>query len=391
MIGVGRPAPSPSPSVPNGLLGRWLLHPQETQRHWLHTIQDQLAAFAHAALPVVATIIAATMVLTVLVAVLRRARARRVAAGSRWVAIIPPELPDPAGGLACWRLLATLLSSRRTIGILRRPPVAVEFLADPAGLRVGLWVPATVSPVAVARALAIAWPGARATVTDPPVPVPAGASATGARMGPALGEWFPLGGTDGADPLRGVLAALAGCRGDETAVLQVLARPAPGRRIARARRAAWALRTGRPVSRLARALDLLQSHPTPAGPAAPDPMRLLDVRSITSKITGVPHFEVAVRYAACGGGTGMAGRRSRTGRRRELAAGFGLYTGPNHLVARRLPHPGRALAGRRLSGGFLASAGELAALAHLPADPAPLGMASGASARLVPPVEVPYG
>lgn len=388
--GASSPAPRPSPGVPHGPLARWLLNPGATQRRWLHEALAWLSAVGRAVVPVIIELAATALALVVLALVVRVLAARRVAAGARWVAIAPPAEVDLTGGLAWWRLLAPLLTSARG-WTGRRPPVGLEFIASAHGTRIGLWISPTLSPDAVARTVQTAWPGARVTLGEPPLPLPAGARVTGARLRLAAPEWFPLGaGTDTTDPLRGVLSALAASLDGETAVLQVLARPAARRRLARARRAAWATRTGRPASRTGRLLDSLhgQRGPTQRADTA-DPFRLEDFREITSKAADRPHFQVTVRYAVAGGGAG--GRRRRRGRCRELASGFGLYAGRNALVARRQARERRTLASRRLSGAFLCSAGELAALAHLPADPTRYRI-SLAPAHLVAPIpEVHHG
>ena len=60
----------------------------------------------------------------------------------------------------------------------------------------------------------------------------------------------------------------------------------------------------------------------------------------------------------------------------------------DHLVARRLARSGRGVCCRRLRAGFLASAPELAALAHLPAEPAGYGLPAAPARHVAPPFEV---
>jgi hypothetical protein len=176
----------------------------------------------------------------------------------------------------------------------------------------------------------------------------------------------------------------------------VLARPAPGRRIAQARRAVLALRRGTPTSGSARLLDALggatgglldaSTGRSPHG-ASSDPLALADVRVVTEKVQAAPHFEVALRYGV-EGGEGRIGRRTRRHRLRQLDAALGLYTGRNHLVGRHLARPRAALTSHRMHRGFLCSAAELAALAHLPAEPAAYGMAAAPARTVAPPREV---
>ena len=376
--------PPPNVSVPNGPLARWLAHPGATEARIAHHLAHTLAGLAHFwPLAAAAGVVAAGWWLA--------AAATRAWQGrhGRWVAIAPPAEPDPAGGTALWRMLAPLLAARRSLtGV--RPPVAFECHAGPDGLRIGLWVSATLPLDSVAGAVESAWPGARAELTAPPA-LPAGARVSGGRARLAVPDWLPIGTDHSGDPLRGLLGALAAVEGG-SAIFQVLARPAPGRLVARAHRAAWARRRGQPTTRAGRALDLVHRHPSTTGVGgAPGPLALADVRDITAKVTAAPHFVVAIRYGLTGPpGPRRQARRWRRAKAREIAAGLGLYAGRNHLVARRLARGGRGVACRQLRSGFLCSLPELAALAHLPAEPAAYGLSAAPARHVAPPAEVAH-
>jgi hypothetical protein len=62
--------------------------------------------------------------------------------------------------------------------------------------------------------------------------------------------WFPLETDHDADPLRTLIQAASGLSADEAACVQVLARPATHRQIARLRQGVQSLRTGRPPRQL---------------------------------------------------------------------------------------------------------------------------------------------
>ena len=381
------PPPGPKVSVPNGPFARWLTHPGATEARLLHRVAHVLGGVGHL-WPAAVALVAVVAAWQVAAAAARSWQGRH----GRFVAIAPPAEPDPAGGAALWRMLAPLLAARRSVCGLR-PPVAFECHASPEGLRVGLWVSRTLPAASVTRAVEAAWPGARAELTAPP-PLPERGRVTGGRARPAAPEWLPLGtdhtgGHAGGDLLRGIFAALASTEGG-TVIFQVLARPAPGRRVARARRAAWATRRAQPITRTGRALDLLHHHHSGSGAGGvADPLALADVRDITTKVTAAPHFVVAIRYAlAAPPGGRREARRWRRAKAREIAAGLGLYAGRNHLVARRQLRSGRDLCCRRLRAGFLASAPELAALAHLPAEPAGYGLPAAPARHVAPPAEV---
>ena len=379
------PPAGPKVPVPNGPFARWLAHPGATEARLLHRAAHVLGGVGHL-WPAAAALVAMVAAWQVAAAAARSWQGRH----GRFVAIAPPAEPDPAGGAALWRMLAPLLAARRSVTGLR-PPVAFECHASPKGLRVGLWVSKTLPAASIIRAVEAAWPGARAELTTPPG-LPERGRVTGGRARLAAPEWLPLGiDHAGGDLLRGIFTALATTEGGSV-IFQVLARPAPGRRLARARRAAWATRRGQPITRTGRALDLFHHHSSGVGVGvggAPDPLALVDVRDITTKVTPAPHFVVAVRYAlAAPPGPRRQSRRWRQAKAREIAAGLGLYAGRNHLVARRQRRSGRGVCCRRLRAGFLASAPELAALAHLPAEPAGYGLPAAPARHVAPPSEV---
>ena len=207
----------------------------------------------------------------------------------------------------------------------------------------------------------------------------------GGELRLAAGPWQPLRTEHWVDPLRAVLGAAGELADGETATVQVLARPAGGRRLVRAQRAAHALAgaTGPRASLVGGLLDLLtlggrRAPRRPVGPA--DPQAALAARAAVAKLAG-PCWEVRVRY----GVSGPAGLRGRLrARAHALAAAYAVYSGRNRLTRRRLRHPAAILASRPLHRGDLLAAGELAALAHLPVDPAVPGLAR-AGARPVPP------
>ncbi len=403
-----RPVPGP-PGEPNGLLARWLRHPSSTQARWWHQL-TRLPAHHGQHLLLAAGV---ASVLVAAVGVLANIDRRRTARHGRWVQIRPPAQPHPGGGLALWRQLAPLLSAQPA-WTGPRPPVGFEVLAQPGATTVGLWLSPSLPVAAVTRAVATAWPGATATaVSPPPLSGRQGkdrrTSAARVRLGAA--EWFPFAGaalhtststspgtstspagSAGAgllDPLRGLLEALTDLPDGATGVLQVLARPAGGRRLLRARRAARAVRNPSPARPLPSALLDRPSpgHVRRSGPV--DPFALDDARAISRKLSDVPLFQVAIRVAVTSPG-GRAGRRGRRGWLRQIAAACGLYTARNQLIVRRQARLAASLHARRLGRGMLLSAGELAAVAHLPGEPARHGIAVAAARSVPPPAELSH-
>lgn len=360
---------------------------------WAHTVVAVLLDAGAHVLPAVVTVgstAAAVVLLASAVRVAARARARR---GARWVEVHLPDAVDPSGGEAFWRAAAAVPRPGWRRLLTGRPPLAFELVWSPAGLRLGVWVPGGMNPTLVARAVEAAWPGVRCVIIAAGPPLPATARAVGGQLGLSRPQWLPLAVEHRSDPLRGLLGQAVGLGAGQLAVLQVLARPASTRRIVRARAGLRGLRTGRPVSIVARLLDigegLITSGPsarpaTQRPPLAIDQFRQAELRAGAGKLADVPLWEVVVRYAV---GTEQRGWRARRAVRATAAGlrmGFGAYTAANALRGRRLGRATAVLAGRGCRRGFLAGTTELAALAHLPTDPAVPGI-TRAGARPVPP------
>jgi hypothetical protein len=316
---------------------------------------------------------------------LRRKQHRRLMAGSRLVHVLAPPEVDPRGALTLWTNLVALLRPqwRRALGT--QPHLGFELTAGPAGVDIALWVPGVVPPGLVERAVEAAWPGARTEVTEATEPLADMGSITGGALRLAQPEHYPIKDDHDVDPFRPLLGALSGLDDDESACVQILARPVTGRRVARLRRAAAMRRSGRAPTRLARLVDLFTARS--AGHAnALDPTRSADVAAILGK-AAQPCWIVAIRYAVATMRGDSKDRSRQRGRAHAVASSFALYSGRNGLERARLRHPAAALASRRLRRGDLVSVSELAALAHLPTDAVVAGL-SRAGARSVAPAPV---
>ena len=186
--------------------------------------------------------------------------------------------------------------------------------------------------------------------------------------------------------------------------MQVLARPATGRRLRKARRAARQLRAGRPARLPARLLDAV----TPGGhvgaarraAAPPGPELAAEMRASALKSAG-PQWDTQIRYAAAttavpagrGRPRDTAARARARARLRGLAHGLAsataLYAGRNWLARRHLRRPAAQIAARRFRRGDLLSVPELAAIARLPADASVPGLARAGARAVAPPPAVP--
>ncbi|MET7710613.1 DUF87 domain-containing protein [Micromonospora sp. NPDC005413] len=353
-------------------------------------------------------------------------RHKRLASGARWLTVAaPPEVTAEAAA-AFWTTLVGVLTpsvwQQRLFGI---PHVGWEYVWTGRSLTIRVWVPGTVPRGAVEAAVRAAWPAATLITADaaPPIPRTVAEQMGGAHW-PQRTDGLPLRSEHDTDPLRALLAAGAEVRHREHACVQILARPAPTRRVRSARRAAAAIsnhRHGQPdlatrvvtgtvrlaIEPLLWFLDAFtpgSSRPRTSGqaptrPAERDPVATAEARTVVDKAVRVPHYEIAVRFAvAADAGTSppdpqrVARVRSRLGElRHTIASAAAAYTGPNRLRRMKMPHPVATIARRELRRGFLATVPELAALAALPQDLAVPGL-DRARAKAVPaPVQVPSG
>ncbi|MTK05192.1 ATP-binding protein [Micromonospora sp. CP22] len=327
--------------------------------------------------------------------------------GARLVTVAPPPEVDPHSAAALWANLAGVLTpSRRRRLLVGAPHVVWQYTWSGRQLLISIWVPGTVPPGAVEAAVRAAWPGS-ATTTDPnpPPPIPLNARpAAGGHLLPVHAEWLPLATDHDTDPLRPLMSAGAQLKPGEYACVQILARPAPPRRAARARRAAGRLRAGKtaapainPATPLLWLLETFlpgSGTDRPLAPAARrDPTIDRDVRAILDK-TAHPLWTTGIRYAVAT--TNRRPAADPHGRLRgiadTLASAFAIHTGRNRLTHRtRMRAPVTVLAARRLGPGFLTCTPELAALAALPQDLAVPGLDRARAASMPAPVAVPGG
>jgi hypothetical protein len=387
----------------------------------LTTAGDRASAWAaqHLALLIVLAMLAATGVAVVLR--LRRTARRRWYEGARVVTVLPPAGLDPAAAMAgahrLWWDLPSLAPPRWKRLCAGVPHLTVEYhLTAGEDLAVRLWLPGPVPTSRIDAALRAAWPGTlvldhapthatnhASTGNGDARPAPrAGLVVTGGTVRPERPEHLPLRVPDprdeSTDPLRAVEAVAGQLAEGESAVVQILARPAVGRRLRRYRRTVDRLHSGRPgrssalasfVSALVRELmDIVtgststaSTHPTSdRAPRRLDPQHTEELREVRAKKLQ-PQWEVALRYYTATTAHGPHAVDRVRGLADSLFGAFALLAGRNALARHRLPKPRVVVQARRLRRGALFSAGELAALAHLPARTDGL---SGGQARSVP-------
>jgi hypothetical protein len=403
------------------------------------------------AMAVVATLGLGGVVVVAAVAgvVLRRRAARWEADAGRWWEITSPSRPTPGSAVSVWQAIGGVLRRTDRHGRLPRR-VALEILAAPAAptdtgalgagsVRVGVWVPPGMPGVTLVAALRAALPGAVITPTEAGSPWPSTVSAAGkaravsvVELRPAGGVWAPLldpaanprpgtGGSGGvgggaggwgsprgeAEPLRAVFAALARCaaaqRTGDVSGVQVVVRATRTTGVALLAGAGGRGLAGGLVGVLARAgsvlaLELLDVF-TPGraatgvrgsggavrGPV--DPVQAAAVKARDAKRAAGPHLAVTLRVAAVTpAGVPEAVRRGRVA---AILGGYDLITTPLRAHPARGPRAALRLAARLPGAWFAATTGELAAMWHLPADPARHGLAHPPARDLTPPRMLP--
>ncbi|MBD0741676.1 type IV secretion system DNA-binding domain-containing protein [Streptomyces sp. CBMA152] len=325
--------------------------------------------------------------------VLRRrlhcARQRSLVDDARCVEILAPPVVAPKGGEVLWAQLSGLLRPWWRRLLSGQPHLAFEYSWSHTGLRIRLWVPAMVPLALVRRSVEAAWPGAHTRVADPALLLPPGHTHTSGRLRPARPDVLPLRTDHPTDPLRALLQAATGMAEDEGACVQILARPATGRALRRARRQARRLKAGQNPGRLPALARLLLHRAQPAATGKLDPEHNAVVRQAAVKLTG-SQWQCALIYAAaCSPKTERAQDMVR-GRAHALASAFGLYADRNYFARTRLPHPEPHLNDRHFpSRPALLSVPELAALAHLPVDADAPGVQRAGARSVLPPPSVP--
>ncbi|MCX5529834.1 type IV secretion system DNA-binding domain-containing protein [Streptomyces sp. NBC_00006] len=318
-----------------------------------------------------------------------RRRQRALAQGAHLVTILAPPTVPERGGQVLWAQLSGLLRPWYQRLLHGQPHLAFEYAWTSDGLTVRMWLPGSLPTALVRRAVEAAWPGAHTTLTDTQPTVPEGDLCAAGVLRLARPEVLPLRTDHKSDPLRALLQAATGLSENERALVQVLARPATGRRLRRARRAARRLKAGHTPSRLPALFHLFTHAPQRTTAAKPDPSHGVEVRDTVSKLTG-PQWEVALRYACTLPAKTTNPEPRLRGRAHALASAFALYSARNWLNRHRLHHPHPALSARTFPHrADLLSVPELAALAHLPTDPDAPGLARAGARSIAPPPAIP--
>jgi hypothetical protein len=352
-----------------------------------HELARTAAAIAHTLvhlLPVIGAVSAIVVALVIARVVLARLRERRLARDARLLQLAVPPDVDADGALLLWSALHDLLRPRSRapahrpattrLGDRRRPRRQPLPHLDP---RLGAARPGRTRPQR--RLARHHHHNGRGRRVMPRTSTDASVATELVLSGP---EWFPLGGEQGPDPLRLVLAQLAGLSDGEQALVQIVARPATAREQRRLLAAARRIRSGAPPSRLLRLLEFLLSSRPRRTPV--DPTVSPDVRAVLEKASH-PLYRCLIRLSVS-----AADARAARGRMHALAGAFAAYEGRVGLRRQRAFGAERKLRLRTLGRrGYLLSIPELATLAHLPAEQALSGLLRAGARSVTPPPGLP--
>ncbi|UQA92178.1 type IV secretion system DNA-binding domain-containing protein [Streptomyces halobius] len=377
-----------SAAQPHGWLVDFLTHPQSFGITAIRTALDRCAASAPLLIP--AALVSTACGYTGWRRLLRWQQ-RKFANGARCVEVLAPPHVAPKGGEVLWAQLSGLLRPwwrRITTG---QPHLAFEYTWSHTGLCIRLWVPGTVPLGLVRRAVEAAWPGAHTRVTEPASLLPDRHPVTAGHLRLARPDVLPLRTDHPTDPLRALLQAATGMADEESACVQILARPATGSALRRAHRQARRLKAGRTPARLPALAALLLHRAQPSATSKQDPEHSTAVRQSAAKLSG-SQWQCVLTYAASCAPEHERAQDAARGRAHALASAFGLFADRTYLARTRLAHPEPHLSARHYpssSRTTLLSVPELAALAHLPFDADAPGIRRAGARSVLPPPQIP--
>ncbi|MGW5518889.1 type IV secretory system conjugative DNA transfer family protein [Nocardia africana] len=390
------------PAFAHGRLGGFLLTPGAA-------VDDLVDLFGHAlgsavAVPAVVGVVGVLVVVRVLAGV----RRRRLRVGARLITVMTPPTVEAKAATALWLHLIGQLRPAWRRTVFGQPHLGFEYIITPEdGAAIRFWVPGSIPPGLVERAITSAWPGAHTDTTDctePPLPAGIRRVLAGGQLQLGRREALPIRTDHAGDLVRDLITAADDLGPGQAACVQILARPVTGRRVARATRSNTA-RAGVMTSLAREALNLVSPGPSArphrqsgtASNRVADPQIGMELnaaaRAAATKARG-PHWETLIRYAASipvtdePGGVSTA-RKVARGRADALATVFGACADHNYYRRRRCWRLARALGERRLGHGDVLSVHELATLAHLPTEEGLPGLQRAGARALAPAPEIP--
>ncbi|MFD0555657.1 TraM recognition domain-containing protein [Stackebrandtia endophytica] len=268
-----------------------------------------------------------------------------------------------------------------------QPHIAFEFAWTGRDMDVRVWVPASIPVPVVQAAVTAAWPGALTATEPAPPPIDMAARCRGGAVRLTAAP-APVDTTAPADPARALITAGPSPTPSDATIVQVLARPAHPRAVARLRRTNT---TGSSTSLAGMLLDLIQPGPTKTrttrSSSHPEVTRLR--RETADRAKGLM-FETAVRYAVTTSKTGDKAEHALVARASAIAAGIGSLAGGSVKRA-RLPRAATVINTRGFGRGVLLTPAELSTLAHLPSDEVVPSLPRAGARPIAPATGIPSG
>jgi hypothetical protein len=307
-----------------------------------------------------------------------RWRDERMCRGGRLIEIaLPPEV-ERSSAVSFWTNMHDLLRPRWVRLLHGQPHFSFEMYWNGPELKFQLWVPKVVPQNIIERAISAAWPAALVADADQSAVVPHGHHVTGGELRLKAVEALSIAVSHDVDPLRAVIGAVGELPVDQSAIVQILARPVTGRRTARAMKQALALKC-----------DVLSRRTIGFGRNGVGHLPQSATSGAITKSSSLG-WEVAVRYGVGeASGSGLHAMRSLKGRAHGLASAFAVYGDANRFERRRISRPAELLNSRYLRRGDLLSVAELGAVAHLPIDVSIPGVTRAGAKSVTPTAATP--
>lgn len=365
---------APLPPDPVAQIGQWLDDPALL----VEIILNRLAAGGEMALVLVRIVFPAVIAALLVRIALSRRRRRRNSNGERLLRVLPPPVIEGDGALTLWMALHSLIRPRWRRWLIGQPHLAWEFSAQAGAAQLSVWIPGSVPPGLVERAIESAWPGTIVQeVSKSSEPIEVG-HISACELALADGDHFPIGTGTLKDPLRPMLGALTLLDPGETSMVQVLMRPLTLGGRHRMRTIAKGLRRQRSSSTLSLTTNTYLTR-TPVDPALDQ-----DVKAILSKASA-PLWGVVLRVMVS-----SPNKQASRGKIHALAGAFAVFEGRNTFRRKPLRGGSKAIDSRTMRRGFILSAPELASIATLPTADALPGLARAKARSVAPPTDLPH-
>lgn len=306
--------------------------------------------------------------------------------GSHYVTISAPPEVEATSAEAGWRQLGGIEQRPWSRFWFGQPHVIWEYAWTDIAFTVRVWVPSSIDPTLVVKAVKSRWPGSDASISEAAAPLDLARASRGGHVRWRTGTAAPVVEDAREDVLRGLLEAGPSADQSVRAVVQVVAAPASRRQAARLR--AHAEAPNGKTTMVDEILSFVLPHYGGQSKSTESSWARDQRKVLATRLNGGRMWHVGVRWAV----TGQA-RRADTlaAHERGISAAVGGMLDWGHRrvrLARAARHCARWLAPARTA---LLNTAELAALAHLPTDPIVPSLERAGARTVAPAAKVPSG